>query len=106
VKIDTFHTAAVLADVLRERHRQVTAEGWSVEHDDKHTKGELAHAAGCYCRSAALDAEFGSQPDLQPSIWWPWDREWWKPKGARRDLIRAAALIVAEIERIDRRKKA
>jgi len=30
-----------------------------------------------------------------------WAREWWKPKDRRRDLIRAAALIVAEIERLD-----
>ena len=33
---------------------------------------------------------------------WPWAASWWKPKNRRRDLVRAAALIVAEIERIDR----
>jgi hypothetical protein len=27
---------------------------------------------------------------------------WWKPKDRRRDLVRAAALIIAEIERLDR----
>jgi len=36
-------------------------------------------------------------------VWLALERGWWKPKGPRRDLIRAAALIVAEIERIDRR---
>jgi hypothetical protein len=36
---------------------------------------------------------------------WPWSREWWKPRNSRRDLVRAAALIVAEIERVDRKEK-
>ena len=34
--------------------------------------------------------------------WWPWSLDWWKPKDPRRDLVRAGALIVAEIERLDR----
>jgi hypothetical protein len=42
---------------------------------------------------------------------WPptWGAEWWKPTGAhddlnarRRDLVKAGALVIAEIERIDR----
>lgn len=35
-------------------------------------------------------------------VLWPWDREWWKPKDRRRNLVRAAALLIAEIERLDR----
>jgi len=38
-------------------------------------------------------------------IWrmmWPWDSRGGSPKTRRHDLIRAGALIVAEIERIDR----
>lgn len=37
-----------------------------------------------------------------PDPFWPWQRKWWKPKDPRRDLVRAGALIIAEIERIDR----
>lgn len=33
---------------------------------------------------------------------WPWSRAWWKPASRRRCLIKAGALILAEIERIDR----
>lgn len=29
-------------------------------------------------------------------------RDWWKPKDRRRNLVKAGALIVAEIERLDR----
>ncbi|WP_447724667.1 hypothetical protein [Sphingomonas koreensis] len=91
-----------MADVAAERRRQVTAEGWTPEHDDEHDDGELLAAALCYGQSALGEA---SNPpfnlDNPPGLW-PWDVAWWKPVNARRDLVRAAALIVAEIERIDR----
>ena len=31
------------------------------------------------------------------SLNWPWYSRWWKPTSDRRDLIKAAALLVAEI---------
>lgn len=40
--------------------------------------------------------------DNQCPSFWPFETSWWKPKNTRSDLIRAAALIVAEIERFDR----
>lgn len=40
-------------------------------------------------------------PDLL-GFSWPWNGRWWKPTNRRRDLIKAGALIVAEIERLDR----
>lgn len=33
---------------------------------------------------------------------WAWHSRWWKPKDRRCNLVRAGALIVAEIERLDR----
>jgi len=78
----------VIEEIAAERHRQVEQEGWSHEHDDQHLNGEMAGAAACYCLGSVSH--------------WPWDAAWWKPKGRRRDLIRAGALIVAEIERLDR----
>lgn len=81
-------------DVLAERRRQMTGEGWTPEHDDTHTTGELASAAACY---ALCRFPWGGIPAM-----WPWSRDWWKPKDRRRNLVRAAALILAEIERIDR----
>lgn len=33
---------------------------------------------------------------------WPWDDVWWKPKDPRTNLVKAGALILAEIERMDR----
>jgi hypothetical protein len=79
----------VIDEIAAERRRQIEVEGFSAAHDDRHAEGELAEAAACYA-VRRLNAR------------WPWDLEWWKPKGIRRNLIKAAALIIAEIERLDR----
>lgn len=93
----------VIEEVAAERKRQQEAEGWDTHHDDLHDQGSLATAAAAY----ALHAGDMVNPNrdayqLHPPAFWPFDLEWWKPKTPRRDLIRAAALIVAEIERLDR----
>lgn len=85
------------SDVLDERRRQVEKEGWTPEHDDEHHDGSMAYAAACY----ALHTEpVGNVGDYLR--FWPWDAEWWKPKDRRSNLVRAGALILAEIERLDR----
>lgn len=86
------------ADVLAERRRQIEKEGWTPEHDDEHSEGQMASAAACY----ALASYLGN--DWSPAEHWPWDAEWWKPSDRRRNLVKAAALILAEIERLDRAK--
>lgn len=86
-------------DVMVERLRQQTVEGWTPDHDDEHRPGELACAASCYGFNAFNDGHF--RDDGTP-VGWPWGAEWWKPTTPRRDLIKAAALILAEIERLDR----
>lgn len=93
-------------DVLVERVRQLSEEGYDAAHDDAHKNGELAMAAACYTIGAFYGWE--PKPDADGEVWqpamfevtWPWDSA--KPKDKRRDLVRAAALILAELERIDR----
>ncbi|MDR8400078.1 hypothetical protein NE850_27595 [Paraburkholderia sp. USG1] len=87
-------------DVIAERQRQVSAEGWTPEHDDEHEEGELAAAAGCYAIWGWGGHAF-SQAGDEPKPW-PWNRTWWKPSTLRRHCVKAAALLLAEIERIDR----
>jgi hypothetical protein len=89
----------VFDEIELERRRQIEAEGWTPEHDDTHTSGQMALAAACYAMSAAPRNlhDLGIFGRL-----WPWDRAWLKPKSRREDLVRAGALIVAEIERLDR----
>ncbi|OFC63055.1 ead/Ea22-like family protein [Candidatus Erwinia dacicola] len=91
----SFSKAAI--DVLAERQRQQSAEGWTTEHDDDHSCGEMALAASSY-------AQYAHRKPIAPAIPfnWPWEPEWFKQQGPRRDLVKAGALILAEIERIDR----
>jgi hypothetical protein len=96
-----------LRDVAVERQRQIEHKGWTPEHDDQHGLGELANAAACY---AATHRAFkavecvgrGYEPHTVYRDLWPWLDEWWKPSDRRNNLVRAGALILAEIERLDR----
>lgn len=86
----------VLGEIKVERARQQAQEGWTPQHDDGHMNGDLASAAAAY----ALSAAGFSRGRVTP--FWPWAPKWWKPTTSRRDLVKAGALIVAEIERLDR----
>ena len=92
--------AEAARDVLAERQRQISAEGWAPEHDDQHSSGQMALAAACYALVGSIDRSPGAfKTPLQN---WPWQASWWKPTTPRRDLVKAGALIIAEIERLDR----
>jgi hypothetical protein len=84
--------------IAAERRRQVEAEGWTLEHDDQHTDRSLARAAACYAYPPGITAS-GPVPNH-----WPWDPEWWKPDpdDSIHNLVRAGALIAAEIDRLQR----
>jgi len=113
-----------ITDVLKERQRQIETEGWSEEHDDEHTDESLILAAVCYALPSNRRRPIKRSEDFDDSggrgdcpVWrqkikpvpflWPisWSVDWWKPKTKRRDLIKAAALLIAEIERMDRKLK-
>ena len=87
-------------DVLAERQRQTSVEGGTPEHDDVAAIGQMAAAAGCY----AIHSRGYNQFVINDLLYdfWPWGRKWWKPTTTRRDLVKAGALILAEIERLDR----
>jgi hypothetical protein len=90
-----------IGEIAAERRRQIKVEGWTPEHDDTHGRGEMAVAAACY--ADPRPQMFGDPRILGPVRWnqdlGDWD---WNPKDRRSNLIRAGALIVAEIERLDR----
>lgn len=87
-------TESVIDEIEVERKRQIEVEGYRGDHDDRHEPGTLAQAAAAYASASVGDADAG--------LLWPWHPDEFKPKDPRRDLIRAAALLIAEIERLDR----
>ena len=88
-------------EIVAERRRLIEEEGWTPEHDDRHADGALARAAAAYAIQSA-DYPIIKGAKSRALTWWQWDLRLWKPKDRRRDLIKAGALIVAEIERLDR----
>ncbi|RQT43142.1 hypothetical protein DF046_36815 [Burkholderia cepacia] len=84
-------------DVLTERRRQIEQEHIKPRLDNLYRKGQLAAAAGCYLLFSDSYPNVGEPPPQ-----WPFADPWWKPKDYRRDVLRAAALTLAELERIDR----
>lgn len=116
--------------IAKERQRQIERNGYTPEHDREHIHGEIALAAICYaspkrvyikkrvlvrcgCRSAGeCPHTFGESKHVDP---WPWEDENDKrlssvgkkrpnatlDKWDRvRNLVKAGALIVAEIDRL------
>ncbi|MCY1509385.1 hypothetical protein D9M68_437260 [compost metagenome] len=104
--VKDIHTPAA-RDVLAERWRQIEDEGWTPEHDDEHKyPSDLGIAAACYALCACGEA---------PHVVFGIERFPWPGKGngegrtgpsskggSRRMLVKAGALILAEIERRDR----
>lgn len=96
----------IFRDVMDERLEQLQ-RGYDAAHDDASTSGELAMAASCY----ALPDEFryGNvehpsdivTPDNYPLSW---ALKHWRPSpdNRRKELVKAAALIFAEIARLER----
>ncbi|MFG0501066.1 hypothetical protein ACF8GD_00165 [Pseudomonas putida] len=85
-----------VSDVAIERLRQVHGEGFTLERDDAYTDGQLARAATCLLIPPA------GLPRRLQNLHWPFAQEWLKPGLVRDDLVKAGALIIAEIERLDR----
>lgn len=85
-----------------ERMRQIAFEGFSAEHDDKHGHGELAKAAACYAMH-----NFREWHDFQShgsTSLWPFTQDEFKASDDDqvRNLVKAGALIAAEIDRLMR----
>lgn len=94
--------------IAAERRRQIEVEGYTAEHDAQHRPGEFTHAAGAYLYSALqqIDPLCGWTREMVEEIaldrgllQWPWDAPGYRPKGPLSDLVRAGALIAAEIDR-------
>lgn len=85
--------------ILEERKRQIRREGFTEQHDDQeHHKRELLTAALCYAQNV-----YNKRPASKfvPGAW-PWDVDEYKPTpdDPVKQLVKAGALIAAEIDRL------
>ena len=87
----------VLDELAAERARQIN-KGWTPDHDDTHVRGELVLAASSF----ALRAERNCGWIGAGGLFWPWREEFPYEDDRRTRLMKAAALLIAEIERLDR----
>lgn len=97
----------IAMEVARERERQVEKEGYNPSHDDQHVDGSIANAAAHYAATKTplfVQNDTANKPEYVRV--WPWDEAYNKknkPSHPRRkQLVIAAALCIAEIERLDR----
>jgi hypothetical protein len=97
----------IVEELADERQRQIRGEGYDLAHDDQYTSGELQRAAGWYALASASYVSDGGPLSFEPlfddlDYGWPWEAEFWKSTAERRDLVKAGALLIAAIGRIDR----
>lgn len=85
----------IIEAINKERSRQITGEGYFPSKDDTLVNGELGMAAAVYAMP----------PDDRDMSIWPFGEKAYRPHPTNRtrELVKAAALIVAEIERMDRK---
>lgn len=86
--------------IAQERQRQIEVERFDKYHDEDHDSQELAFAAVTY---AMPFEETGSgKSKIKRIHFWPWEPRWWKPtpNDRIRELVKAGALIAAEIDRL------
>ena len=98
--------------ISAERNRQILEKGFLSSADDEYKSGELILAAIGYATKAVprfdqIDVWSGIATNIDathtPPAWWPWDESWWKPSTNPIDnLVKAGALIAAEIDRLRR----
>jgi len=82
--------------IVDERRRQIYGEGYTEQHDDQHTNGELGRAASAYIY--ANNFQLGIRL-------WPFERGIFRPTTTIKNLVKAGALIAAEIDRLKRAQR-
>lgn len=90
-----------LSLVAEERAHQVFDLGWTLDHDREfNPDGELVLGAIAYAKLARRQARFTGEDTFRPADW-PWDGTYWNPaEDPAENLIKAAAMLLAEARRI------
>lgn len=95
-------TGDALRDIISERIRQVDRHGRTLERDlETNAPWDLPLAGASYLNAAIDQLTAEKNVRMADPSTWPWDPSHWKPEDPRANLVKAAALIWAAIDRID-----
>lgn len=91
-----------LAAFIRERLEQIEKHGFTPDHDQQHGAGELALGAVAYVRAGLADylGDIADPAISEAFSLWPWP-DLFRPTDYRGNLVKAIAMLWAEIDRID-----
>ena len=78
--------------VKEEREKQINKHGYTTVHDRHHPNKAVLYGALAYLNSAIYSPTVGIED-------WPFKEESFKPEGDIKNLVKAAAMIIAEIDK-------
>ena len=78
--------------VKEEREKQINKHGYTVAYDRQHHDKAVLHGALAYLNSTIYSSTVGIED-------WPFEKESFKPEGDIKNLVKAAAMIIAEIDK-------
>ena len=95
--------------IAAERKRQLT-KGWTPERDDKHDLGELSQGGAAYASVASAMIRGASHEEFPIEMMraegdWPFEDHWNPKPDILTNLVKGAAMIAAEIDRLLRKSK-
>lgn len=90
--------------VKAERQKQINKHGYTPEHDDEHTNGEIANAAACYAATVPIFKVMANTDIFPMKTVYPWHCTLFskQEKSRKEQIVTACAMLMAEYERIVR----
>ena len=78
--------------VKEEREKQINKYGYTAVHDRQHHNKAVLYGALAYLNSTIYSSTAGIED-------WPFEKESFKPEGDIKNLVKSAAMIIAEIDK-------
>lgn len=78
--------------VKEEREKQINKYGYTAVHDRQHHNKAVLYGALAYLNSVIYSPNIGIED-------WPFEEESFNPEGDIKNLVKAAAMIIAEIDK-------
>jgi hypothetical protein len=96
-------TKSAIRTIAAERKRGVRKHKYTADKDDLLTRGELTKGAMSYLAIADMQLQGVTRAELNIPTFWPFEQSRFQPSEfPTRNLVKAAAMVAAEIDRLNR----